>query len=156
MKINILILSTLIALIGISTNVSGQRCNEFHKSKACQIDDIEGYKLSSLSRSNSVIVGKTIKYELVLYGGKEMIIKCCACEDCYPVRFKLKSSVNGDLIYDNKYDKYINSISLSLDRTELITIEVTIVSTEENKSVLEGTKACIGLAIYTEQKKVRN
>lgn len=155
MKTNILIISLIVIFLGLSTSAEGQRCNEFHKTKDCQLENIDGYKLSSLSRSNSLMVGKSIKYELVLYGGKEMIIKCCSCEDCYPVRFKLKSSVNGDLIYDNKYDKYINSISLSLDRTELISIEVSIVSTEENKNILEGTKACVGLAIYIEEKKVR-
>jgi hypothetical protein len=155
MKINILIISLIITLTGFVNTAHAQRCQEFHKSKNCLVEDIKGYKLSSLSRSNSLVIGQTIKYEVVLYGSKELIIKCCTQDDYYPIRFKLKSSINGDVIYDNKYDKYINSISLSLDRTELISIEVTLVSTPENKSVYEGKKACVGLAIYTEETKVR-
>ena len=155
MKINILIISLIITLTGLANSSYAQRCQEFHKSKYCQVEDSQGFKLSSLSRSNSLTIGQTIKYEVVLYGGKELIIKCCTQDAYYPIRFKLKSSINGDVIYDNKYDKYINSISLSLDRTELISIEVTLVSTPENKSVYVGKKACVGLAIYTEVAKIR-
>lgn len=154
MKINHLIISLIFIFVGLS-NSFGQRCYEFHKSKSCTVENVEGLKLSSLSRSHYLEVGKTVTYEVVLYGQKEVIIQCCTEEKYYPLRFKLKSSVNGDLIYDNKNDNYINTISLSLDRTELISIEISIVSTNENISVLKGTKACVGMAIYMEKSEVR-
>ena len=145
----------VVALIGFTYSSYGQKCYEFHKSKDCKVEDIDDFKLSSLSRSHYLEAGKTVTYEVVLYGNKEIIISCCTEENYYPLRFKLKSSLNGDLIYDNKYDNYTNSISLALDRTELISIEITIVSTDENISVLQGTKACIGMAIYMEKAAVR-
>jgi len=156
MKIYRLLVITVISFIGFTLPSYGQKCHEFHKSKNCLVDDIDGFKMSSLSRSYYLSVGKTITYEVVLYGQKEIIIQCCTEDEYYPLRFKLKSSINGDLIYDNKYDNYINSISLALDRTELISIEISIVSTDENISVLQGTKACVGMAIYQENTKVRN
>lgn len=156
MKIHHLTTILMIALLGFTVPAKGQKCHEFHKSEDCQAKDIEGFKLSSLSRSHYLEVGKTITYEVVLYGQKEVIIQCCTEKKYYPLRFKLRSSLNGDLIYDNKYDKYLNNISLSLDRTELISIEISIVSNEKNIRVLEGSKACIGLAIYTEKTKVKN
>lgn len=155
MKINKLLFSVLIVMLAFASRTYSQNCRDFHKSKQCNVDNIEGFKLSSLSRSNYLLVGKTVTYEVVLYGNKEIIISCCTEEKYYPLRFKLKSSITGEVIYDNKYDKYLNTISLSLDRTELISIELTIVSTPQNVSVLEGTKACVGLAIYMEKEKVR-
>jgi len=155
MKINLIIISLIISFIGFTNSSFGQNCHEFHKSKNCRVQDTKGFKLSSLSRSHNVSVGKTITYEVVMYGQKEMIVQCCTEGEYYPLRFKLISSINGDILYDNKNDNYINSISLSLDRTELIKIEITIVSDDKNKSVLEGTKACIGLAIYNEVAKIR-
>ncbi|MBI9053974.1 MAG: hypothetical protein JEY96_09170 [Bacteroidales bacterium] len=155
MKINLIVISLIISLLGFTHSSFGQNCHEFHKSKNCKVEDTDGFKLSSLSRSHNLLVGKTITYEVVMYGQKEMIVQCCTEDEYYPLRFKLISSINGDVIYDNKYDNYINSINLSLDRTELISIEITLVSTDKNKSIYEGTKACIGLAIYTEVAKVR-
>lgn len=155
MKIYHLLISILFFLVGLSQSIYGQQCFEFHKSKNCSTEDIKEYKLSSLSRSHYLEVGKTVTYEVVLYGQKEVIIQFCTEEKYYPLRFKLRSSVNGDLIYDNKYDNYINTISLALDRTELISIELSIVSTDENISVLKGTKACVGMAIYMEKTEVR-
>ncbi len=156
MKIHHLLIVAIIIIAGFTNPAHGQKCHEFHKSKNCRMDDIEGFKLSSLSRSHYLGVGKTVIYEVVLYGQKEIIIQCCTEEKYYPLRFKLKSSVNGEVIFDNKYDNYINMISLALDHTELITIEITIVSNDENVSVMQGTKACVGLAIYMEKTQVRN
>lgn len=156
MKISTLFFSISIVILAFANTTYSQNCRDFHKSNQCHIENIEGFKLSSLSRSNYLEVGKTVTYEVVLYGNKEIIIGCCTEEKYYPIRFKLKSSVTGEVIYDNKYDKYIKSISLSLDRTELISIELTIVSTPENVSVLEGTKACVGLSIYMEKEDVRH
>ena len=155
MKISKLFFSLILFTFAFANTSYSQKCHEFHKSSNCKVSGVAGFKLSSLSRSHYLEVGKTLTYEVVLYGQKEIIIQCCTEEKYYPLRFKLKSSINGDVIYDNKYDNYINTISLSLDRTELISIEITIVSTEENVSVLEGTKACVGMAIYTENEKVR-
>ncbi len=154
MKIRLLFISIIVTCIGL-TQSYGQKCNEFHKSKNCKVEDIDDFKLSSLSRSHYLQVGKTVTYEVVLYGKKEIIIQCCTEDRYYPLRFRLISSVNGDIIYDNKYDKYINSISLALDRTELVSIEISFVSTDEIKNILQGTKACIGLAIYMEKTTVR-
>jgi len=156
MKIHHLTTILIISLLGITLPANGQKCYEFHKTKNCQVEDIEGLKLSSLSRSHYLEAGKTITYEVVLYEQKEVFIMCCTEKNYYPLRFKLRSSINGDLIYDNKYDEYTNSIRLSLDKTELVSIEITIVSNEKNLSALQGTKACVGLAIYTEKTKLRN
>lgn len=155
MKIQYFIISLLFTITGFINSSYGQNCNEFYKSKSCRVEDADEFKLSSLSRSHYLEVGKTITYEVVLYGQKEVIIQFCTEEGYYPLRFKLKSSITGEVIYDNKYDNYANTISLSLDRTELISIEISIVSNEENISVLKGTKACVGMAIYMEKTKVR-
>lgn len=155
MKIDYFVISLLLLLGGLSHSSYGQKCHEYYKSRDCNAEDYNEYKISSLSRGHYLEVGKTVTYEVVLYGQKEIIIACCTEEKYYPLRFKLKSSISGEVIFDNKFNNYINTISLSLDRTELISIEISFVSTNENRSVLKGTKACIGLAIYMEKIKVR-
>lgn len=152
MKINKYIISLLVVFGGFMSSIYGQKCSEFHKSSSCVTPETEEFKLSSLSRSHYLEVGKTITYEVVLYGQKEMIIQCCTEEKYYPLQFKLRSALNGDVIYDNKYDNYIRSIQLTLDQTELISIELTIDTKEES---LQGTKACIGMAIYMEKTELR-
>lgn len=155
MKIHHLVISLIIiTLIGLTQSLYGQKCHEFHKSKKCNAVNVDNFKLSSLSRSHYLEVGKTITYELVIYGNKEIIIQCCTEDEYYPLRFKLKSSINGDLLYDNKYDNYTNTIRLELDQTELISIEITTVLNDGNISVLKDTKTCVGIAIYMEKPTV--
>ncbi len=152
MKISHLILSIIITLIGLS-NSYGQSCLEFHKSKNCKPKNSDGFKLSSLSRGYQLEVGKTVTFEVVLYGDQEIILQCCTEDDFYPVRFKLVSSVNGDEIYDNKYNDYIDNLNLALDQTELIAIQVSV---EPKKASAKGKKVCIGMSIYIEDTPVRN
>jgi len=152
MKIIHLTTILIITMIGITPPATGQKCHDFHKSNICALQGKDGFKLSTLSRSHYLGVGKTITYEVVLYGQKDIIIQCCTEEKYYPVRFKLKSALNGDVIYDNIYDNYINSIQLALDRTELILIEITI---DPKDTALQGTKACLGMAIYMEKTELR-
>lgn len=91
MKISHLIISLIIVLFAFTNTSYSQKCHEFHKSKNCNFEDIDDFKLSSLSRSHYLEVGKTVTYEVILYGQKEIIIKCCTEEKYYPLRFKLKS-----------------------------------------------------------------
>ncbi|MBI9053973.1 MAG: hypothetical protein JEY96_09165 [Bacteroidales bacterium] len=145
MKITGLIITLIIIFSG---SLKAQNCSEFHKTGDCQTQYKDRYKLSSLSKSYYLEVGKTVTYEVILYGEYEIIIQCCTEEDYNPVRFKIRSSENGNIIYDNKYNNYINNLNLLLDHTELMSIEISV---ETKKKKLKGDKVCIGMAIYFEK-----
>ena len=92
MKVPSLIILIIISSLGMINNSHGQVCSSFLKSENCKPEYSDGYRLSSLSQRHYLEVGKTVTFEVVLFGGNEIIIKCCTEDDFYPVRFKLKSS----------------------------------------------------------------
>ena len=145
-----------INMIAFSNIVKGQECVQFLKTENCQIKNLIEFKLSSLSRKHSLKASSTVTYEVVLYGGNEIIIKCCAEDDFYPVRFKLKSSENGKVIYDNKYNNYIDNLNLLLDHTELIAIEISLEMSNKKLKRNKDKNVCVGMAIYMENIGIRN
>ena len=150
MKITSLIIIIIISSFGFANDLHGQECLKFHKSDNCRPENADGFRLSSLSHGHYLEVGRTVTFEVVLYGENEIIIQCCTEDDFYPVRFKLKSSVNGNIIYDNKYNNYIDNLNLLLDHTESIAIEISIEPKQKKLSKLKDGKVCVGMAIYME------
>jgi len=148
MKFVKFIIITLIIHFFSSGLIVAQECSNFHRQGDCQTPYKERYRLSSLSKSYYLEVGKTVTYEVVLYGEYEIIIQCCTDEEYTPIRFKIKSSEKGNIIYDNKYNNYINNLNLLLDHTELMSIEISV---ETKKKKLKNDNVCIGMAIYFEK-----
>jgi len=148
MKIKVLTIAIFLFLILVPEYIIAQECTNYHKTGDCQTQYKDRYRLSSLSKSYYLQVGKTVKYEVVLYGEYEIIIQCCTNMDKYNIRFKITSSDNGNEIYDNKYNDYLNNLNLLLDHTELMSIEVSV---EPKKKKYEQGKVCIGMAIYNEK-----
>ncbi len=126
-------------------------CLNFLETSNCSYEFAEGrYKRSGLSRRYDLEIGKTVRYELVFYGGIEIVIQCCTEDDFYPIHFKLIKSESGKVIYDNKYNSYIDNLNLLLDHTELLAIEITVDPKESKIKKSKNGKACIGMAIYME------
>ena len=130
-----------------SIEVKSQTCSDFHRNGDCQTQYTNRYMLSSLSKSFYLDVTKTLTYEVVLYGEYEIIVQCCTNED-YFIRFQIISSDNGNTIYDNKYNNYLNNLNLLLDHTELMSIKINV---EPKKKRTNKSKVCIGMAIYNEK-----
>lgn len=142
MKIFGFLFIILINTAGLTNICNGQEC---------KTGNIKGYNLTSMSRNYNLEIGETLTYEVVLFGGDEIIIKCFTENDNYPIRFKLKSVENNKVIYDNKYNNYLNELNLQLDHSELMAIEMNIELNERKLKRLKGQKACIGMAIYMQK-----
>lgn len=121
----------------------------FYNSINCKPENIEGYQISSLSKGHKIGVGESITYEVVLYGGNEIIIQCCTEDDFYPVHFKIRSIDRGNVIYDNKYNHYLSNLNLQLDYTELMAIEISV-EPRKKRAQKSDEKVKVGLAIYIE------
>lgn len=137
-------------LIAFSNILYGQNCIDFQKSKNCQAKNADGFRLTSSSQKYYLEIGKTVRFEVILFGENEIIIQCCTEDDFYPIRFKLISSENGKIIYDNKYNKYIDNLNLLLDHTEPMSIEISVEPKNKKRGNIPGQKVCIGMAIYME------
>lgn len=149
-----IILISIFTFISITAEYAfSQECSNYYEQGDCQTPYTERYRLSSLSKSYNLEVGKTVTYEVVLYGEYEIIVQCCTDIDKYNVRFKITSSENGKEIYDNKFNNYLNNLNLLLDHTELMSIEVSV---EPKKKKYSNGKVCIGMAIYNEKELHNN
>lgn len=144
----IIIISALLSVANIDVSSNPEYCS-FYKNKNCTPENIEGYQLSSLSKAHKINVTDTITYELVFYGGNEIIVHCCTEDDFYPVHFKIRSIDRGNVIYDNKYNNYLDHIHLQLDFTELMSVEITL-EPQKRKSRKALKKVKVGLAIFIE------
>lgn len=147
-KFRFLSLAFIISLL-FAAFTQAQECTNYHREGDCQNPNSERYRLSSLSKSYYLEVGRKITYEVVLYGEYEIIVQCCTDMDKYDIRFKITSSDNGREIYDNKFNNYLNNLNLLLDHTELMSIEVSV---EPKKKKYEHEHVCIGMAIYNEKR----
>lgn len=136
---------------GFFQNQTTEACMEFLEKANCKPEYSEGFQRTCLSRSCNLEIGKSARYEVVLYGGKEIIIQCCTEEGFYPVRFKIIKSNSGKVIYDNKYNDYIDNLNLQLDYTELLAIEVSVEPKAHKIRRSEDGKTCIGMAIYMKE-----
>lgn len=152
MKVISLLLVFVLISIGSSSEIYSQDCIDFYRTKNCKAENSEGFKLCSLSRKYFLKVGTTVTYEVVFYGGDEIIIQCCTEDDFYPVRFKIKSSENGKIIYDNKYNNYLDNLNLLLDHTELMSVEISLEPKSKKNNNLKDGRVCIGMAIYMEDR----
>lgn len=149
MSIQIMIILYAFFLIGNYTIQSNPEYCDFYNHVNCKPEEIEGYIMSSLSKAHKISIEDTIIYEVVFYGGNEIIIQCCTEDDFYPVHFKLRSSERGNVIYDNQYNNYLDHINLQLDYTELLSVEISV-EPQKRKARKTDKKINIGLAIYIE------
>jgi hypothetical protein len=146
--LQITILSIFLSVGSVKTLSNPEYCS-FYKHMNCKPENIEGYQLSSSSKAHKIHIGDTLTYELVFYGGNEIIVQCCTENDFYPVHFKIRSVDRGNVIYDNKYNDYLDHINLQLDFTELMSVEITL-EPEKRKSRKSVKKVSVGMAIYIE------
>jgi len=153
------IISIIIAFFNLVAQVDSTenlRCLDFLDSINCDYEHASQFKRTCLSRRYNLDVKKTVRYELVFYGGKEIIIQCCTENEFYPIRFKLIKSESGKVIYDNKYNDYLDNINILLDHTELLAVEISLEAKERKIKKAKDGKACIGLAVYTEDDLKQN
>jgi hypothetical protein len=139
---------TFITLAAIITaNIYSQQCKNFHESKDCfiYIPDTKKYEQYSQAKSALTEIGIKNIYKIVLFGGKDYIVGVCAELGYRPIHFRITDSQTKKVIYDNKDYDYIESFGFTVEKTQPIDIEITVL---ENKNIpLKKTKMCVGIEI---------
>jgi hypothetical protein len=107
-----------------------------------------GYKIDGQSRSNSIGLGDKLIYSLVLYGERDYTMFFCATNEFNPVHFILKDGGSNEVIYDNKSDDFIETISFKVERTRNVKVEISVLAEKASEELVSGFLGCSGLLIY--------
>jgi hypothetical protein len=100
------------------------------------------FKIYNQAKSISVDVNKSISYKIVLNGGKEYIVGVCSEPGYYrKIQLRILDGEGKNVLYDNSQHDYIESFGFSVETTLPLTMEVTVLSPQEDK------KICVGFQI---------
>jgi len=141
------IIAGVILAIILSTNARGQQCKGFHESKDCFIYIPESRQYQQYSQAKSALseIGQKNIYKVVLFGGKDYIVGVCAESGYRPIHFRIIDSQTKKVMYDNKDFDYIESFGFTVEKTQPIDIEVTVL--ENNRIAQKKNKMCVGIEI---------
>ena len=118
-------LLVLLCLI-LPVELMSQDCNRHHIEGDCRFDLQRGYKSYSQSHSTRISPKDTVEMNVVFYGQKDYIISFCTHRKMYPVHFRIYDEQNGDLLYDNADDKYLEVLGLGFDVAKSVIIKVDV------------------------------
>ncbi|MFZ5939395.1 MAG: hypothetical protein ACOYXB_02370 [Bacteroidota bacterium] len=135
---------TAIMLLFALTMASGQNCKKFHLYGACMQFPGNNFKMDGQSRSNVIGVGDKLIYSMVFYGERQYKLYFCASEEFYPVHFRLVDSMTGQLIYDNSKDDYPDNVTVNIEYTRKINVELEVLALEASEEVKLSYLGCSG------------
>ena len=131
------------------TSSFGQECRDFHKSNDCYVyippdRDFETY---NQAKSTLAEVGITNTYKVILFGKKDFIVGVCAEAKYYrQIWLRIIDSSTKQVLYDNKEYDYIESFMFTIEKTQPLDLEVTILTKEKNTA---KNKICLGIQILS-------
>ena len=124
-----------------------QDCTTYHEVGDCIMDRDKAYKIYSQSRSAVISATDTIEFSIVFYGQKDYICSFCTHQKFYPVNFRLIDPDTREVLYDNKEDKYIESLGVGFDVTKTLIIQVSVLARKAKPEEIEDYLSCIGLLL---------
>lgn len=99
-----------------------QDCEDYELEGDCIYDERIGFKLFSQSTGTEIVAREPVEFKLILLGRREYIISLCTEKEYYPIHFTISDDDTKEILYDNKRDKYIESIGFELSNTRYVTI----------------------------------
>jgi hypothetical protein len=130
---------------------TGQVCKDFHKSDDCYvyIPLDRDFKIYNQAKSLQLEIQKPVVYKIVLYGGKDYIVGACAEAIYYrKLRLRIIDGITRKVLFDNKDQDFIESFGFTVNKTQPLDMEVTVLSDEKSAA---NSKICVGFQIlYSE------
>ena len=133
-----------------SLTIYSQGCRDFIKTKNFNISNPGTYLIYGQSRSESVEVRKTYNFEIVFYGQKEYLLGIATEERFEPVHFRIIENQSHKVLYDNQKYQYKATVNFFIEKTQNITIEVTIIASDEDASLSKNIMTCLGIKILNQ------
>jgi hypothetical protein len=146
MKIIRVIFVALVSLV-INITSQGQDCKDFHKSNDCYVyvPLDRDYQIYNQAKSTFAEVGKPTLYKVVLYGKKDFIVGVCAESSYYrKIRLRIIDGITKKVLYDNKDYDYIESFGFTIEKTQPLDLEITVLTKDKATS---AAKICVGIQI---------
>ena len=140
------LLLTFLIWVGVF-HANGQDCKDFHKSKDCYVyvPLDRDFQMYNQAKSTFAEIGKPTIYKVVLYGKKDFIVGVCAEAKYYrQIRLRIIDGITQKVLYDNKDYDYIESFGFTIEKTQPLDLEITVLSKEKTA---QASKVCVGIQI---------
>lgn len=140
----------LAIILATSFLFSKAQCDEYFLSLHCRPtpQEAKDMYLSSQSKSAYVLAYETYKFNFMLFSRMDYRIIFCSKEKFYPIHYVLKNKNTGEILFDNKDDEYVESISISIiDETIPVQAEVTLLAKDTEFKDLRKDRTCLGVCI---------
>lgn len=136
-------------LMLLSTISSGfsQDCKDFHKSKDCYVyvPLDRDFQIYNQAKSTYAEIGKPLIYKVILYGKKDFIVGVCAEAKYYrQIQLRIIDGITKKVLYDNKDYDYIESFGFTIEKTQPLDLEITVLSKDK---AAQDSKVCLGIQI---------
>lgn len=143
----------ILSLVLFSPALLAQKndCKKFHLYSKCNVNPGPRFKYDGQSRSNIIGVGDQLIYSLVMYADKQYKLNFCTSDYFEPVHVKLINSETEDVMYDNKTDEYLESLTLNIDKTQRIKVAVEILATDMSEEDKLEYFGCIGMMVNSKK-----
>jgi hypothetical protein len=123
-------------------SLSGQDCTGYQQYHCTYAD--YSFFYSRQSKSFLMKPGQSAELKVIAYSGEDYYIAVCAHSKFGNINFRiLEDNAERTVIYDNKDDKYAESIIFSNEVTRNLIIEVNVPFNEKS----ENERRCVGTII---------
>jgi len=125
--------------------LQGQGCEKKYEEGDCRMELQKGYRVYSQSGGYYVNARDTLDLNVVFFGQKEYIFTFCADRELYPLHFMIYDPMTGSLVYDNREDRYIESMAIGFDVTRNLLLRITAVGELISDGGHEVASGCLGV-----------
>jgi hypothetical protein len=147
------VLLPLLILLAITVTGHAQDCADYIKTSDCKTDVVPSFTYYSQSRSDVIKVGKSLKYNVVFYGGKEYMVSFCTWHNYYPLHFTLVDETSGRTLYDNERDDYVESVGFAVENTKMLVVEIELLAENATEKEIKRGYPCVGMLIQSKDIK---
>jgi hypothetical protein len=141
------LLILFLIILGLGVAIQSQPCKNYLKKKKCGPLHPSDFRMSGQSKSAMFELKSKSNHEMILYGKTDYKVICCTDKRYYPIHFKITEKQSGDVIYDNMDDNYNESIGFTTENTQVVIIEVELLSKDFEPSDFSKNRACGGLLV---------
>ena len=138
----------IIIAILISVATYGQRCDGYHKTGDCRIYRMDGFEQYGQARSALLEVKKTAVFKAVFYGQRDYKVVLCTDYGYYPIHYVISNADTKEVLYDNKEDDYVESVGFTIDKTQNLIFEITLLAENIKPKDAFDLRVCTGVNIY--------
>lgn len=125
-------------------------CKDFINSKYFKLSKPGDFKQYGQSKGIPVVVRKTYTFEIVFVGKNEYKMGIATESDYEPIHIRMIDKKTNKVLFDNKKYQYMGSVSFYIEKTSMISVEVTVLAIDEPFILPEDVRVCLGIKIYNQ------